>query len=1392
MSVSYSKIPAHNVFMFDGVVISSNFDNGNLAKAERVPNKSYEYKIWTAPDNMNSSFQSRHCAWFHFVVTGLPLGCVLRIQLVNAANHTGLYKHDMRPVYRSSSTNQKWQRIKSSVRFSKVDDINFMVFEHGVDTENDAIYFAFTYPYSYSTLQNELAAMMESHTNDFDTSDSIFCQRELLTESCDGRRIDLLTISSMEGVALKEKEPLLPGLFPENDCKRCPVFMNKDIIFISARVHPGEVPAQHTFKGILNLLMDPQDLCAKELRKRYVFKLIPMLNPDGVFRGHFRMDQHGQNLNRYYNTPDSTIQPAIFAAKSLIEYYAQAGKLGLYLDLHAHASKRGCFIYGNVLETLEDQIQNQLFCKLIALNTPHFDYEGCLFSKEHMYRIDPGDQAKGLTAEGSGRVSTYLSYGLIHSYTLECNYNTSKVGNEVAPTDNENFGKNVTVASPYTTNPEKYTPNSYASVGRACVVAILDLRGQNPCSRINKSKHKTLDRLRKSVMMEVRAKKEFIGKPVNSRLNFNKNAMVLYDNKNHNSNNNSNKSSSINDAQEQCNAWKKVVEGFQLENFESNIINNSNNININSNNNNVKNNSNYSSNNSTQVNSYKSNEEASVSNNTTTIIKNGTSEKTFTSKSMSCIAVENNNNNNNNNNNIVNKNKMLVNTNINGLNHGNGNELIIIEKPASASAAIAPPRRYSRDNGVMIIFGLSPNKDQTTRRKSSIVHNNHSINNSVVFNIAGTSNDNIIVNSNNFFNSKLIDNSCSLYNNNNNINYNNNNNNNNNNICVGHKNSNTGNVPIIHIEFKNDELTNNINNNSNNVDKGSKLKTFSFVDGIALVNNNNTKNEKQQQLSLLLQHQPHSPVKSSEEKLRKNSTTSSSSSKYYITDNNSNNHMHMNNSNHNNNNSYNNSHTPLVFPSTSRNNSSTLNNNNNNHNDEQQHNNIYHHHHHHSKHNHHRESSVGKIAKLFNKKLQEGNMTINLVNNTDDEDVSTVTLNNSSNNSISGHKINNNSKIVVLKNIFESNNNNNTNNRNNNNNNTNTTKKNSIVNNGNNHNNNNKNNNNNSNIVECEYDYDYIVPTEASHSFHNNNNNNNHNNKKNKKNDYEDYDLLQQQQQQHFLDFDIITTEENNHIDHKNKIENQNPSFLSLIKKDFVVGNNHNNHNNNTNKNNNINNGKHMNGESCQNQFCFAPSTTPSSSTSNIHPMIDHSTATKTKSNSFVSHQQQEQKNEELKNNNFLSHDQHDEDNNNNNNNNNVVYSTKVIKTVASQPLNSKKSLLPPAAHKDNRKILGKTLHAAGVALIMQKPTTDLLLKEKSVLSADNNRHSKHHHHHHRSKNTTNTSHSNEDENNKQNSIKNNQRQRHAETSNNNNNTNVVIGTTQNNAENKQTKFSLN
>jgi cytosolic carboxypeptidase protein 5 len=62
------------------------------------------------------------------------------------------------------------------------------------------------------------------------------------------------------------------------------------------------------------------------LLNMFVVKIVPMLNPDGVARGHFRFDTLGQNLNRHYENPDPLMQPSIYAVKQVIkqledEYY---------------------------------------------------------------------------------------------------------------------------------------------------------------------------------------------------------------------------------------------------------------------------------------------------------------------------------------------------------------------------------------------------------------------------------------------------------------------------------------------------------------------------------------------------------------------------------------------------------------------------------------------------------------------------------------------------------------------------------------------------------------------------------------------------------------------------------------------------------------------------------------------------------------------------------------------------------------------------------------------------------------------------------------------------------------------------------------------------------------
>lgn len=59
---------------------------------------------------------------------------------------------------------------------------------------------------------------------------------------------------------------------------------------------------------------------AKELCNKFVFKLVPMLNPDGVVSGCQRCNLAGVDLNRTWQRPSEAFHPTIFHTKGIIQY----------------------------------------------------------------------------------------------------------------------------------------------------------------------------------------------------------------------------------------------------------------------------------------------------------------------------------------------------------------------------------------------------------------------------------------------------------------------------------------------------------------------------------------------------------------------------------------------------------------------------------------------------------------------------------------------------------------------------------------------------------------------------------------------------------------------------------------------------------------------------------------------------------------------------------------------------------------------------------------------------------------------------------------------------------------------------------------------------------------
>lgn len=104
-------------------------------------------------------------------------------------------------------------------------------------------------------------------------------------------------------------------------------------------------------------------------------------------------------------------------------------KLYIYIDFHAHASKKGCFMFGNNLTNTSMQVENILLPKLVSMNSLNFDINECNFSEKIMSVKDKN----GMSREGSGRVAINKDTNLIHCYTLECNYHNGRRINFLSP-----------------------------------------------------------------------------------------------------------------------------------------------------------------------------------------------------------------------------------------------------------------------------------------------------------------------------------------------------------------------------------------------------------------------------------------------------------------------------------------------------------------------------------------------------------------------------------------------------------------------------------------------------------------------------------------------------------------------------------------------------------------------------------------------------------------------------------------------------------------------------------------------------------------------------------------------------------------------------------------------
>ncbi|XP_071953635.1 cytosolic carboxypeptidase 6-like [Antedon mediterranea] len=335
------------------LIFDACFECGNLGRADYITE--YEYDLFIRPDTCNARFR----VWFNFTVENVKQDQRVIFNVVNFSKTKSLYRDGMTPVVKSTSR-PRWQRIPSkNVYYYKCPEHRknyVMSFAFCFDRDVDTYQFSYSFPYSYTRLQTYLGAIEKRRLDYF--------QRELICFSVQQRRLDLLTITKPENLASG---------------------VSQRVVFITARVHPGESPASYVCQGLIDFLLSQHPI-AKVLREHVVFKIVPMLNPDGVYLGNYRCSLMGFDLNRHWHDPSPWAHPTLHGTKNLLmQMDADTHEnVDFFVDIHAHSTLMNGFMYGNIYDDATRYEKQAVFPKLMCGNADDFSMMNTSFNRDAM------------------------------------------------------------------------------------------------------------------------------------------------------------------------------------------------------------------------------------------------------------------------------------------------------------------------------------------------------------------------------------------------------------------------------------------------------------------------------------------------------------------------------------------------------------------------------------------------------------------------------------------------------------------------------------------------------------------------------------------------------------------------------------------------------------------------------------------------------------------------------------------------------------------------------------------------------------------------------------------------------------------------------------------------
>lgn len=286
----------------DPVRINTNFEGASIGTVEKLDDTRFRLHVLGQYDERG---HNRQCTWYAFRLDRVQ-GRDLTLTLTDVVGEyndkpgaVGL-NADTVPVY--SYDGKRWQHFPAMEWDNERKEATLRI-----EPERDSLWVAHVPLYT----PRDLAALLA------DVNHSPHARVEVIGKSVQGRDLHLVTVTDADVADAQKK-----------------------VLWLQSRQHAWEAGTSYVMEGALRFITS-DDPAARELRRRVVFKFMPMGDPDGCAAGKVRFNANGFDVNRHWDEVDLRRKeflermPEIWYQKKALYAQVDSGRpIDLMVNMH--------------------------------------------------------------------------------------------------------------------------------------------------------------------------------------------------------------------------------------------------------------------------------------------------------------------------------------------------------------------------------------------------------------------------------------------------------------------------------------------------------------------------------------------------------------------------------------------------------------------------------------------------------------------------------------------------------------------------------------------------------------------------------------------------------------------------------------------------------------------------------------------------------------------------------------------------------------------------------------------------------------------------------------------------------------------------------------------------